>query len=195
MKIERREFQKRYGLNAAYITTYVKRGKLIIAKDGTIDDENIVNADFIKRRKPKATPDKKNPPPVSSDEDVEEALSAHSLGIEKTKAEIRLKNSAEKLNQLKIAKQEGESIPTQLVFPIIAQMQMSTISAFKNGWETMLIELSHKHKLSNDEVAKLRSRMTGTINAAVKDAVKSAKMETKNIANTFANTRGVGERK
>jgi hypothetical protein len=192
-KIHKREIKKLYGLSDAYITVYVKRGNLVVDKDGYVDDEHPVNVAFMAKRVGKTKPSKQHgtATPAKAEKLLVEKIA---LVDEKTQADIERIRTVTELNRLKIEKQEGENIPTELVMPLVSQFAHSMIGAFKNGMEAMLVEIGHKKKLTNAEMADLRKVLTATINRAASDGVEDARKATGNIVNEFIEKRGKGER-
>ena len=219
--LTRKEFCYKCGVSSSNLTNYIKRGK--VAKSGDyFDDSTEPNKSFIagriklqaekqaaepapKRQKPipPTPPDLNNgdapespPPNIESDETTSskpyEDLA--SLTEEKMRVDIERIKSVEQLNQLKIQKQQGDLIPTELVKPLIAQLSMSLSSAFKQAGDNLIVEFTHKKKLGNAETAELRERLTFVINSAIKEAVSEAKRGTNRIASDFSATRSVGER-
>jgi hypothetical protein len=187
-KIHRRELKKRFGLSDAYITVYAKRGHLVLDKDGNLDDSNPVNAAFIVSREGKSSP--------SGVTDVGAKVIEENFGLnsERKRADIERIRTVTYLNQLKIAKQEGENIPTEMIMPLFAQFSHSMIGSFKNGMEAMLIEIGHRKKLTNAEMADLRKVLTATINRAAQDGVEDARKGTANIVDEYIEKRGKGDR-
>ena len=218
----RKQFADMTGLTPGNLSNYITRGKVILSGD-FIDDTIPVNIEFIKRRKelmlnkktkrkpPAKTktqkPDNPSKPNIQAPavnleavdipgaDDFKDVGEDPSLQTQKTEADIERIKTVTELNRMRIAKQEGELLPTELMLPIIKQMAIGLTSAFKNAAETLIIEISHKKKLTADESADLRKRLTYVINSSVNDGVDEAKMNTDRIVTDFSKSRTAGQRK
>jgi uncharacterized protein YcgL (UPF0745 family) len=188
------EFAKLCGIESGNLSNVIKRGNVVLSGE-FIDDSIAVNRQFMQKRA-QLLARKGVPEAVSKHDKVGKPnlTDAHNLVDEKTQADIERIRTVTELNRLKIAKQEGENIPTELVMPLVAQFAHSMIGAFKNGMEAMLVEIGHKKKLTNAEMADLRKVLTATINRSAQEGVEDARKATGNIVNEFIEKRGKGER-
>ena len=122
-------------------------------------------------------------------------LSLSDLQKLKTVVEIKQKESATKLNQIRLDKQQGELIPTELMKPIILQFSKAMSHGFKNAADEIIVEISHKKKMSASMTADLRKRLTELVNETIKTAVSTARKSAKNVAENFSETRSRGEKR
>jgi len=222
--LSRKEFASKCGVSSSNLTNYIKRKKCVQSGDFFDDSIEPNKSFLAARKMlletkkkqgkkgelPKREPFKAPPKPIPEppkglpfDEDDEDETTPpkreafdpnDDLASEKMRADILRIKSVEALNQLKIRKQQGELIPTDLVKPLISQLSMSLSSAFKSAGDIMITEISHKKKLSNADAADLRKRLTDVVNVAVKEAVSETKKGTRRLAESFAEARGVGEK-
>jgi hypothetical protein len=182
------------GIESGNLSNVIKRGNVVLSGE-FIDDTIAVNRQFMQKRAQilarKGVSEK-----ISGQDRYEKPklTEGQNLVDEKTQADIERIRTVTELNRLKIEKQEGENIPTELVMPLVSQFAHSMIGAFKNGMEAMLVEIGHKKKLTNAEMADLRKVLTATINRAASDGVEDARKATGNIVNEFIEKRGKGER-
>jgi hypothetical protein len=221
------DFAREVGLKTGNLTNYIKRGKVVIREDELIDSEDLVNADFLKKRAEflakKAAreaesgnldpaPEEVNPisdpelplsdfPPGDSDQNDEEvkriASSGGLFGLDKMKiaADIQRIETVRDLNLLKIQKEQGEIIPTELMGPIIAQFAMSITSAFRSAADNLLTEFAHKHKIDGESESELRTKIVAITNEAVETAVDESHRAVDRIAGDYSNKRGVGQKR
>jgi len=188
------EFAKMCGIESGNLSNVIKRGNVVLSGE-FIDDSIAVNRQFMQKRAQllarKGVSEK-----ISGQDRYEKPklTEGQNLIDEKTQADIERIRTVTELNRLKIEKQEGENIPTELVMPLVSQFAHSMIGAFKNGMEAMLVEIGHKKKLTNAEMTDLRKVLTATINRAASDGVEDARKATGNIVNEFIEKRGKGER-
>jgi hypothetical protein len=188
------EFAKMCGLESGNLSNFIKRGNVVLSGD-FIDDTIAVNRQFVQRRAQlQARKGASGRDSGHGKHEPPELTGGQNLIDEKTQADIERIRTVTELNRLKIEKQEGENIPTELVMPLVSQFAHSMIGAFKNGMEAMLVEIGHKKKLTNAEMADLRKVLTATINRAASDGVEDARKATGNIVNEFIEKRGKGER-
>jgi len=188
------EFAKLCGIESGNLSNYIKRGNVVLS-GVFVDDSIAVNRQFMQRRAQRLA--KVGVPEAVSKHDrvgKPKLTDAQNLVDEKTQADIERIRTVTELNQLKIEKQQGENIPTALVMPLVSQFAHSMIGAFKNGMEAMLVEIGHKKKLSNAEMADLRKVLTAIINKSATDGVEDARKGTANIVNEYIEKRGKGER-
>lgn len=220
--LTKQEFAQKCGLTVSNLGNYIKRDKVKLSGE-FVDDTLQINRDFLARRKellkkkqakkvkkssangnglpnfvePDAPEPDTTPPNIDDDDEDEDDLeTADKDGLyeQKMRAEIKRIKSVEELNRLKIQKQQGELIPSDLVKPLLSQLSLSISSGFKNAAEILITEISHKKKLTLEETADLRKRLINVTNDAVREGVLEAKRGASLIIETTKTTRGVGER-
>jgi len=193
-RIAKSELQKKYGLSAPYIHVYIKRGHLVVDEDGMIDDQHPVNAKFISKRKGKTSTSPVEKPLTTSSGASDVLKDKFQLDAEKTAADIERIKSVTELNELKLAKLQGEVIPYEMVMPIFIMFTKALMTAVMNEDEARLLEIAHSTGLPKTEVAKFRKRSAEVVNSAVDEGVKEAKKQAKRLVAEYSETRGKGER-
>jgi hypothetical protein len=183
--LNRKEIQERLTLSKSSVSTYVKRGKLVPNEDGLFDMDFAPNALFESERRRKQIEGK-----VKSND----AINAGNLVEEKTKAEIERIKTATILNELKIEKQKGETIPTEMVAPVVNQLAQELMSEFLATIEKIIVDIGHIKKLNNAEMADIRRQVKSSVNMANERAIKAAKKSTEMIVDEYIDKRGRGER-
>jgi hypothetical protein len=212
----RAEFAKICGLSTGNLSNYIKRGKVILSGD-YIDDSIPQNKEFLEKRGVKASPQSSSattkkprvdrpqitpleveglgdPDIPEDDEDDSGGESLHLLSKKRQKVEIRKKNRETVLLELKIKKQRGEVIPTELVKDAFGQFSRRMAIEFKNSVDQILTELTKKKDFNLNEIAELRGLMLSSINLSVESGVHIAKKDIDNIVNQHIEKRGIGER-
>jgi hypothetical protein len=197
---KRKDFERIAGINSAFLTTYIKRGKIIVNEDGYIDDSVRENAEFLYSRIGEST--EKHAvitEPVKKTQASQVVLKADyrsKFDLETSKKALDIEKTAEEIEILKIKKQklQGEVIPTELVKVIFKQHSASITTSFKNGIENLILELSKSKNMTRTEVAEIRFRMTDIINDAVTESIGMSKKMIKNIIAEYSEKKDVGER-
>jgi hypothetical protein len=205
----------------AYIASNIKRGKIILTKDGYIDDSNEANRDFLQRclDKASATVDisiqesnqKLKTPEAAETENVKQDTGSHGakkerkrngpseggskyeLDLEKKELEIEKLKVDTRLQELKEEKIRGEVIPITLVKQLFSTHSQSIITSQKDGIEYLLISISKEAVLTGDQLAKLRGKMVEILNEATDKAIESTKRNMKSLINEFSIKKEVGE--
>jgi hypothetical protein len=119
--------------------------------------------------------------PEDSVPDYSRVLESSGLDTQKKQAEI-IKIKETTLNtQLRNAKLRGESIPVNMVSDVISALGSGFQTAYKNGADSFMLELSHKHKLAPSVVSDLKVKLIELINNSHKRAISIAKKELKNV--------------
>lgn len=210
------DFASLCGLQMKHFNTYVDRKKIVLTGE-YVNDTDEANALFIEKRKKKtdkkglshAPLTKKNEPFNDSTDDMSKMASFDQSEIKSNKSRENLtyvqlekekkladlaKTEAETIyKNLQIEKVKGQNIPTDLVKNVISILSKSLISSFKDGSDSMLIEISKRKKLSGTETAELKGVFIKIINEASGKAVNEARKNIKIIANDFSEKREVGE--
>lgn len=220
----RREFSDLCGIDAKALAVYVGRNKILLNENGEVDTAVAMNMAFLEKRTGKIeTPTiivpeqkKKNriittPTPkeiviqrkettirnkhYKTDEEKKHLTtnfeidnSLKSLDLEKKELEV------EKL-KIQNAKLNGDVIPTELVKMIFAQHFKSVTTAFHQGADNFITEITKRLDLNREEMVKLRKELVEIINQAVNDSIEESKESIDNIQDEYSMTRGVGEKK
>lgn len=215
----KKDFAELCFTNTSDLSNYIRRGHVVYDEEKeTIDSSDAKNAAFIVKRKqlqiqktaksvviPGADADELNsrtakkktevtpkfdfPPEMlhSVKVSAETDTKIKAATLEKTENEIRLQ-------QMKIEKQKGELIPTQLVKDLIAQHSKSITVSFRNGAENFLMDITKKAGLTIEQVAELRGKLVEIINIAVNDSIDTSISGLENIVEEYTQQRGVGEK-
>lgn len=207
-----------------YLSTNIKRGKIILTSDGYIDDSDQVNQDFLKRCLDKAPASsepivKKNieiventkiqaPAKIESTESStneqpqkdkkrtssSEGGSKYELDIEKKELEIEKLRVDTRLQELKEEKIRGEVIPIALVKQLFSTHSQSIVTSQKDGIEFLLINIAKESVFTGDQLARLRGKMVEILNEATDKAVAATKRNMKSLIDEFSIKKEVGER-
>ncbi len=203
MICKRVEFCELAGITQANLSTYIKRGKIVMESDGkTIDTSKRENADFLEKRKMdgKALGSKSNdvveiPREVIPTIDVLQksqpskkvvkaaetaTISKYNLELEKMQAELDKKIVDTKLAEQKLATLLGNNIPIDVVKSIVAQLSKAIINNYKSFSEQQISEICHKHRIPEVERVKLTAKNTTGLNNIHARAVNDAKIQIKN---------------
>lgn len=206
----RTDFAELCGKSRGYISQYISRGKLTMSGDyidtdvtennemmvkwlaqKVEDDQNQSQAEPEPKPKKKkksqankkhAAPDKKIlPPPDVKPVVVDPENTISVLDRKKAMADIELKESNLRLNQLKEAKLRGENIPTKMVSEVISMLGKSFQASYKNGAEQLMQNLMHELKIAPEIVAKYKGKLIDQVNKSHDDGISEAKLGVKNI--------------
>jgi hypothetical protein len=210
----KKEFSDLCNKPTNWLSVYVTRGKVNVNSDGLIDTADAHNRDFLLRyavvnQTPKSytipddyaeaeepvvtssTASKKDKPAKQSGGEDNGTRFAVELQLKKAQRDKALQEI--ELNKLKLEKQRGEVIPTELVRNVITVLAKTNLSAFKNATESVLTVISAKYKISGEDMALFRSQIISSTNEANKEAAVSAKKMVKNIVEEYTKKKAVGE--
>lgn len=205
---KRVDFAKMCGCGSNNLTTYFKRGKIIIDKNGLIDTGLKINKDFLEHRQLKmiAEDNAKNmkteisetkkqrlQKSVSSDETTMASVNKYDLELHAKELEIKKKEQDIELGKIKIAKAMGKVIPTDLVKSIFAQHFKSVTTAFHQQAENLLDTVSKQTGMKREQLTTMRGELISIVNKAIEDAATESKDSVKNLVNEYSEKRGVGE--
>jgi hypothetical protein len=206
-KLSKKEFAEACGLKTKDLAVYIGRKKVIVKGD-VIDTGNPVNSDFLRRQQDKKQGERHDQrevtepripneaitgPPAKGKQKASADESGYALIKKKTQIQIEKLENENELLKLRIEKQTGEAIPTDLVKSAITQLSKSVVSSFQNGAEDILVQISKVKNMNREELAGLRGKLKIIINAAVQEAVKDAKKQITNIVAEYSEKKGVGE--
>ena len=204
--LTRNDIIKKFGVSHPAISMNIKRGKLVL-NSTWIDDSDPTNAatlarwgaSFAEKSQPKTV----TPPPrvgrkkatqsprpskksIDEDEDYPAPAAGSGAGVVALDRELKVATIAFKIKQteiaeLKAAKMRGENIPTGLAVNAMSLLGHSMQSAYRNGAEALMIELSAAVKLPPAIEAKFRGRLIELVNKSHSNAIAAAKSEIKTI--------------
>ncbi|MCZ2130804.1 MAG: hypothetical protein LC109_11130 [Bacteroidia bacterium] len=164
------EFAKLAGVGIDYIATYIKRGKLIENKDGKLDLSNQLNELFLQRR---------------IEQGNNKGYSLTELEKLLKESELEKRNKEIELLTLKTDKLNGQLLPVDLFESVMAVNCKNFVLSFESATDKLLIVLSSKLKMSNEDKAEFRQTLVETINKAQLDAISASKKEVKNLVDEF----------
>ena len=204
MNCSRAEFMQLTGISKAHLSTYIKRGKIILDTNGkTIDTEHPINADFVKSQSQKqkerfqavkeivSGPTKQSiqvptlSPPIKVSSKVKKVaeqttISKYALELEKMQAELDKKIVDTRLAEQKLSILLGNNIPIDLVKAIIAQLSKSMITNYKSFSEQQINEFCHQFGIDETDRVKLTAKNTTGLNQIHNKAIKDAETQMKN---------------
>lgn len=147
------------------------------------------------KEQPKLTKKEINKIQAKEDKRAEDAVVAWNLDRQIKEAELEAKEQMIELNKLKIAKIRGDVIPTDLVNVVFSQHFKSITTAFHQGADNFISEISKISGLSREDMARIRGELIDIVNLAVADGVKMSIESVDAIVNEYSQKRGVGESK
>lgn len=195
------------GIPTNALAVYVSRGKIVLSGD-YVDDSiphNLawLNKQKIKRgliddRKDHRSPDRPNverPVYKTSDPNVGAANNARFPRIVDPLDQLRGEKLVEETELLKIRKEKlkAQLLPIEIIKPLFIQFSKSITTAFHNELETMLIEVSHKSGMSNEQMSEMRHRFVQVINQGIDEGIAMTNQGLKNIIAEYSEKRGVGQ--
>lgn len=171
-----------------------------------IESPVVVLAEPQKKSRIKTTPTPKEPVIQRKEKPIRNKHYKTNDEVENLTTNFEMDNALKRLDmekkeleveKLKIqnAKLNGEVIPTELVKMIFAQHFKSVTTAFHQGADNFITEITKRLDLKRDEMVKLRKELVEIINQAVNDSIEDSKGSIDNIQEEYSQTRGVGERK
>lgn len=220
----RREFSDLCGIEANALAVYVGRKKVILNENGEVDTALPMNLAFLEKRTGKTetppivvsepkrksrtttTPTPKEPIPIrkeralrnkhgKTDEEKEQLNTNFEMDNAIKRLELEKKEQEVELNKLKIAKLQGDVIPTELVKVVFSQHFKSVTNAFHQGADNFITEITKMLSLDREQMVKLRAELVEIINTAVTDSIEESKESLRNIQDEYSQRRGVGERR
>ena len=190
------EFARYIGKPISYVSTNISRGNIILSGN-YIDDSLEKNAAMVKKwrgksgktsstkasKAPKVEKPKPPAPPSAPNVADPNPIDSDAYEIEKqTKlAELRRKESAAMLNELRAAKMRGESIPTDLVMNVFSMLGQQFQHTYKDSSNAIISEIAHRAKLPPELVGEFRALLIQAINKAHETAILQTEKILKNI--------------
>jgi hypothetical protein len=211
MVVSKGEFAKMLGKHPAYVDTYIKRNQIVTCANGKmIDITNEANVSFMRHiqrnneikeqqvdQQPKKGYQKKTttkkttaknvvapqlkPQDYSSIDPTESNQGIYNIKIQKEQADLDKKLLDAERVRLVNAKMRGENVPTLMVKNLIAQLSKSFISNYKEAADRLLIEISHRKKLTITEEAEMKGLLVKIINESHDRAINEADKQLETI--------------
>lgn len=198
------EFLKLCGLDTSIksnrdkFSVWISRGKIVLNKEGCVDDSIPQNRDWLLRQSDIASKGDDNKPepiqkeipklkpeaPAGNIYDLDKKIKTQQL--EKLQVDTRLQ-------LLKEEKIRGEVLPVDLIKTIFTVHSQSILTSFKDSIEDILIGISKKCDMSSENLAKSRELMITSLNNAVDKSVDASKRQLKSIIEEFSIKKEVGE--
>lgn len=192
------------------LAVYIKRGKVVVNGDGTIDTKEEKNIAFLEKQRSKkqgispVKPAKNKPLPVpeSDDTNQDDETDTDNSGVPhlatserllKYRQTIKLAKDIEKID-LEIEKKKGEVIPSELIKPVFIQHNQHILMAMKNADDEMLSIFGHKYGLTLEDIAWIRGEWTKKRNTALTEATNASAKAVDVIVADFSVKRGVGQK-
>lgn len=173
--------------NARFIAVYQAKNENAEA----IKEQVESNEDSVSKSPAYKQPEKKQPVPnVSAPKKGGDLFALDKLlkeqELEKKAAETRLLN-------LKESKIRGESMPTVLTQNLFMIHNQSVLTIQKDIIEDLFIEVAKEARLTGDQLARLRGKMTNTLNEGMVKAIAVTGKNIKSFMEEFSIKREVGE--
>jgi hypothetical protein len=205
---EKIEFLKLCGLDTSVksnkdkFSVWISRGKIVLNKDGLVDDTIPQNRDWILRQQEVAGSNQKQhenievdqPKKVSRTSNIDAPEDGtYNLDKKYKVKQIEKLNVDIRLGELKEEKLRGEVIPVDLVRNIFTTHSQSILTTFKDAVEAILIGVSKKCNMSDENLSQSRMLMIGALNGAVEKSVSITKGKLKAIVDEYSIKREAGE--
>ncbi len=190
------EFAAAAGVSKAFISTYKKRGIIILGTDGLYDTKELKNQIFLEKQQAKAAVNKKpsdqDPDPVitgavaaSESKPATEKPAPNPDVLEVQAMEKDKKKTDLEILRMKRDKMRGDVVPTDVVKQAIARIFAGFQTNLKQGNENFLNEISKRANLNRNDLAELRQALAKILNDCIDGAVDSAKKELNNIVSEY----------
>ncbi len=191
----RAQFAELTGKTRAHISTYIKRGKIILSGK-YIDDSIPQNKEIMNRwikqsakkgikgiKEPKI---KTSPPKGIEEPQIQPDQFEGGLDAVKKQAEIDLKHAQIEKTKLQNQKLRGEAIPTDMVKNVVSVLGHSFQSSYKNGAEALILDFCHKMKASAKIEAEMKGKLINLINKSHENSITEAKKSIETIVDENA---------
>lgn len=202
MICKRPEFCNLAGITNANLSTYIKRGKIVLESDGkTIDTEKRENKDFLESRSKNgkgalATTVAPSPIPTVDVPQYEKqkpsrkvikasetaTISKYNLELEKMQAELDKKIVDTRLAEQKLATLLGNNIPIDAVVTIMVTLSKSLMTNYRSTIEQDITEISHIFRIPEKDRVEFIDKSIKKLNATHERAILNAKTQIRNAA-------------
>lgn len=204
----KKEFAALCGLKTKELSVYIQRGKVTLSGE-LINDSLQENKYFLEQKRIQKTgqylsdddsvQSEPTPEPDRTVYEYEEPEPSSSnprdLDAQKKKAEIKKLGVDTRINLIKEEKLLGKLIPTDLVKMVFAQHTQSIITAFKNGADVLIMDISKRKELTRTETADLNGKLAALINKSVDDSIAMTSKLFTTIIEAHTEKRERGEKK
>jgi hypothetical protein len=148
------------------------------------------------RGRPKAPKKKAKRLRMTAEEKTKRAERDEDVSItrEKNKIELEKKRKELHLQELQLAKKQGQLMPTDLAQATIKQFSKDIITGFYQSIDNLLTEIGKKRRMERDEMAELRTIMRKLLNEGVDKAVDLSQKSVINIAGAYSEKLDTWER-
>jgi hypothetical protein len=198
------EFARICHLTTGNLTKYITRKKVTERPDGMFDDADLVNAEFIKRRKemqetkesgekptetPGKTPKMKRKPgktPETPGTEPSAPGEMYALDVGRKKAQIESAEAERQLKMFQIQRMQGKLIPTDLVKIAFTTAFRAVNTGFKQTVDDLLTEIAAKYRLNVNEMAEEKGRAIRMINDSINRNADTFKSEIANIISEYS---------
>lgn len=202
MICKRPEFCNLAGITNANLSTYIKRGKIVLESDGkTINTEKRENKDFLESRSKSgkgalATTVAPSPIPTVDVPQYEKqkpsrkvikasetaTISKYNLELEKMQAELDKKIVDTRLAEQKLATLLGNNIPIDAVVTIMVTLSKSLMTNYRSTIEQDITEISHIFRIPEKDRVEFIDKSIKKLNATHERAILNAKTQIRNAA-------------
>jgi hypothetical protein len=110
--------------------------------------------------------------------------SIYNIKIQKEQADLEKKLLDAERVRLINAKMRGENVPTKMVKNLVSQFSNSIITTYKDAADRLIMEFSHRKKLTLEEKAEMKGELISIINRAHDEAIEKTKTELESIIAT-----------
>lgn len=201
------EFGRKCGVSTAYVAVSIKRGKIVVTKDGMVDDTNTTNIQFMKHcaLRPKKTemepvelsesPEKtENPQKARISEKKSEAGTKekdkyderYDLENEKKRMEIEKLQREARLAEVQHLKLMGKMLPTDPVRTLYIQAIKAYTVAFKQAAEKIVMEFAAMNKMNRNDLAQMKGELISAINHAAEEGHAETKKSVNAIIREYS---------
>lgn len=210
------EFARACGVEPAHISVAKGRGQIIYTPDKRIDSEVRENAEFMKIQQGKKGIKAVQPEPTRNssgkkikaeskprvskkDKEIQEtreqmenefAKGKYDLDLAQKRAALQKTEAETRIKLLQESQMRGENIPTKDVQFVVSQLSSSFLNNYRDFASQLLLEFSHKYRLTDDEKIKMNEKFIRGINDTHDkcfDAVKNKLLSIKRNASKKQN--------
>ena len=203
--VELKEFAALSNTGTKHISTYLKRGKIIVEKiigEGKgrrvlIDTDNPLNRNFILSRQTiiakkeilqsasvddqlRAVSDDSDKKEDEEDTGEKPGNSMVQLDIQLKKAELKLRNQKQKVNKIIINKAEGRLVPTDVVGRFTSEVIHRYKSTMVQQIDQLIRDYFNTNQVDNKQLTEALSKLIQIANEASHRAVTEAKIAIEN---------------
>lgn len=209
-----KDFAELCGLSPANFSTYKTRKKVLVREDGLVDAKAPINAAFLQKwseknkNKPKAEittapsppsiekltdepqygilrPQKKTKQPRKNSDEYE-AEDLVQLEIDKTVADIELKQQRKVILELDEQRKRGEQLPIKPTKSIFLKFSENLKVQYLQGIDKLLVIIQQRKELSAEDMAYIKSNLNEVVNQALKKGIEATKRNIRDMLTEYA---------